>query len=336
MLEKSYALLRKLLPDYFNRRLTSLLFKLKIKPSINKSVESPFVKGIISFSADFEMAWAFRFSKTIRNATEMGLQERKNFPEILRLFNDHDIPISWATVGHLFLDQCNKGNNQAHAELSRPMYFENRNWLFNEGDWYDQDPGTNYKEDPAWYAPDLINAILASPVNHEIACHTFSHVDFSDENCPPELAKSEINECQKLAGKKNITLKSMVFPGGTAGNYDVLRDDGFISYRKPMKYDVDLPFKDKYGLVAIPSSYALDGSPEFFTAHQYLDKAKTFIDAAIAHKLVCHFWFHPSMNPWYLENVLPSLLKLISTNKKNNEIEILTMQGIANRILKND
>ncbi|MCK5137870.1 MAG: polysaccharide deacetylase family protein [Bacteroidales bacterium] len=324
------------MPDIYSKKLTGFLFQIKIKPRINKSIKSPFEKGIISFSADFEMAWAFRFSKSIKNATEMGLRERENFPEILKLFNDYSIPVSWATVGHLFLDQCKKEQEIAHPEMFRPAFFENRNWHYKEGDWYDHDPCTDYTEDPAWYAPDLIDKILESPIKHEIACHTFSHIDFSYNNCTPELAKSELERCKKLASNKRITLKSMVFPGGTAGNYEVLKEAGFNSYRKPMHYDVDLPYKDKYGLIAIPSSSAMDGKPEYFSAQQYLKMAKSFIDSAIKHKLVCHFWFHPSMNPWYLKYVLPSVLKLVFDYRTNNEIEILTMQSIANRILKND
>ena len=40
------------------------------------------------------------------------------------------------------------------------------------------DPCTNVINDPAWYASDLVDKIIKADVNHEIACHTFSHLDF--------------------------------------------------------------------------------------------------------------------------------------------------------------
>jgi peptidoglycan/xylan/chitin deacetylase (PgdA/CDA1 family) len=333
MIKRIYTLLRKLLSVSLKQKITFLLYKSGIKPRVNKSQKSHLSKAIVVFSADFEMAWAFRFSKKVKDPVKMGLQERNNFPEILGLFNQHHIPVSWATVGHLFLDGC-QNLGKPHPELKRPEYFENRNWIFDKGDWYDADPCSDVNTDPAWYAPDLIKSILDSPVKHEIACHTFSHIDFSDKNCPPELAESEIQKCKELAEKEGVKLKSMVFPGGTEGNMETLKKYGFRAYRKPMKYDVDLPYKDEFGLLAIPSSLGLDGKPDIYSSDQYLQMAKSFIRAAVKYKLVCHFWFHPSMNPWYLKNVLPEILSEVAKLRDNDQIEILTMSEVAEKFQK--
>lgn len=335
MKKRLYSFVRKFLSIKGRGYLTHGLYVLGIKPTVQKG-KSPLKRAVVVFSADFEMAWAFRYSKTVKDATEMGLRERNNFSVILRLFNNHNIPVTWATVGHLFLGKCEKVNGIVHSEMERPAFFENRNWLFETGDWYDQDPCTDYKQDPAWYAPDLIEKIIDSPVNHEIACHTFSHIDFSYENCPSELAESELKKCIMLATTKDIVLKSMVFPGGSAGNFESLKNEGFLSYRKPMKYDVDIPVEDNTGLIAIPSSYSLDGNSQIFSAKQYLNIAKSFVEAAVKYKLVCHFWFHPSMNFWYLKNVLPDLLSYISELRSQNEIDVLTMGRLAERMLKDD
>jgi len=218
------------MPLKFKGWLSKLIIKIGLKPTVNKKKKSPFVKGIVVFSADFEMAWAFRHSKSLKKkAVEMGLKERQNVPKLLKLFEKYNIPATWATVGHLFLDNCKRIDKQIpHAEMLRPSFFEDRNWSFSGGDWYDCDPCTDVETDPAWYAPDLINQILTSRVEHEIGCHTFSHVDFTHKNCTKKLADDELEACLALANKKGIKLKSMVFPGGTFGNYQSLKEKDFF------------------------------------------------------------------------------------------------------------
>lgn len=329
-----YYYLRKLFPNSINGYITFFLFKTRLKPTTKKIKNNNQNNGIIIFSADFELAWAFRYSNFFSNYIELGIQERDNFPNILSIFNNYGIPVTWATVGHLFLEKCEIGtNNIKHEDSIRPNYFENRNWTFNNGDWYDHDPATDYRKDPAWYAPDLIKQIIDSKVNHEIACHTFSHIDFSDKNCSPELAENELSICIELAQRYNVELKSMVFPGGTAGNYNVLKEKGFICYRKPMSFDIDYPKIDDFGLVQIPSSYGLDKPPYNWSSKVCYNIVKSFVDKAAKNKQVAHFWFHPSMNPWYMKEVLPLLVKYVSDMRAKGFIDVLTMNELANQVL---
>ena len=330
-----YSKIRSLLSHKNKGRLTKLIYLFNIKPTHNRKNASTFKKGIVVFSADFEMAWAFRYSKTENmNADNLALRERENVPVLLELFEKHDIPITWATVGHLFLEKCNCENGNKHLEMNRPKYFENRNWLFQDGDWYDSDPCSNYKEDPAWYAPDLIDIILKSKVKHEIGCHTFSHIDCSYENCEKMLLDNELDRCVKEAKRKDIKLKSFVFPGGTFGNYESLIKHGFTSYRKPSKHNIDIPYIDKYGLISIPSSFGLDKDPYNWSVRFHKTIIRKYIKKTIRSKQVCHFWFHPSMNNWYLENVFPEILNLVYQHRKNGSIDVLTMQQVAERIKK--
>ncbi len=330
-----YSSFRSTLSNKNKGNLSKLIIKLGFKPSINREVISPFKKATIVFSADFEMAWAFRFSKKhSQHAVQKGLEERDNIPILLNLFDQYKIPITWATVGHLMLKECKRSVlNISHEDMLRPFHFENKNWLFNKGDWYEHDPCTNYLNDPAWYASDLIDLIMQSSTTHEIGCHSFSHIDLSSKNCPAELAKNEINKCIALANGKKTVLTSMVFPGGTIGNLQILKDNGFLCYRKPMKYHIDLPYIDDYGLVAIPSSLCLEKDPYGWTKNFHVNIIKKFLLKSIKHKLVCHFWFHPSMNRWYLNNVLPEILRIIANKIELGEIEVLTMTQLANKTL---
>jgi peptidoglycan/xylan/chitin deacetylase (PgdA/CDA1 family) len=331
-----YATFRKLLSKKNQGRVTRFLIISGFKPKINRKVVSFLKTGVIVFSADFEMAWAFRYSKTRRTiAREMGLKERTNVPLLLGLFDKYQIPVTWATVGHLFLNGCERNEKSlAHYNMPRPAYFENINWNFSRGDWYDNDPCSDYLTEPAWYAPDLIEQILNAKVKHEIGCHTFSHTDFTYKNCTPELASAEIDACTKLASEKGLNLKSMVFPGGTLGNFDILKERGFICYRKPMQYHLDLPFEDAYGLIAIPSSLGLDMDPYGWSVEFHLNMIRKYLERTAKHKLVCHFWFHPSMVDWYLENVFPKILNMVDEFRASGKIVVNTMQELAETYIK--
>ena len=45
------------------------------------------------------------------------MKTRENVPKILNLCEIYDIPITWATVGHLFLSNCKRVNKIAHPEI---------------------------------------------------------------------------------------------------------------------------------------------------------------------------------------------------------------------------
>ena len=220
-------------PKFYRARLSKLKFALGLNPVIEKTNEDPSkyipegYKAVCLISADFEMAWAFRYLKDERRfdpdiAEKMGMLTRENVPIILDYCDQYNIPITWATVGHLVLKSCKKENGKKHPNIPRIPYSNSKYWDYRSGDWFDDDPCRDYKTDPAWYAPDLIDDILARKVKHEIACHSFSHIDCSDENCPAEVFEAEIKECQKLSEEKGITLKSFVHPGHQIGNLDSL------------------------------------------------------------------------------------------------------------------
>jgi peptidoglycan/xylan/chitin deacetylase (PgdA/CDA1 family) len=315
--------------------LTKSVFLLSKKPFV-KQCELPHknrfpnsYKGCMVISADFEMAWAWRYSKIGNDPLKMGLRERYNVPYIIDMFEKYDFPITWAIVGHLFLDKCKKKDGRAHSDLRRIPYFENR-WNFNKGDWYDHDPSSSYKDAPAWYAPDLIQMILNSKIEHEIGCHTFSHLNCSDKDCPPEVLDDEIGMCVALAKNIDISLHSMVFPGGTNGNYAILRKYGFTNYRiNDDDWDLFYPEKDKFGLWRLPSSTSL-GADDFDWSLDYrLKRYRKYIDTAISKNTVFHLWFHPSLDDFSMTSVFPGILDYACEKRDRGELWITTMGDLA-------
>ncbi len=331
-----YSLLRSFLSGGSRGRLTRLLYVTGLKPRINRRVRSPFSTGTVVLSADFEMAWAFRFSRTRGGeAVEKGMQERKNVPLLLAMLEKHNLPVTWATVGHLLLHECRRGDaGRAHPEMPRPRFFSNSNWDFSGGDWYGHDPCTDLRHDPAWYASDLVDMVLQSGAGHEIGCHSFSHLDFTYAHCTKELADAELDECIRAAAVKDVKLSSMVFPGGTFGNYESLKEKGFICYRLPMKYHLDLCYRDEFGLVAIPSSLGLGRDQYGWSPEFHLRVIEQFLKKAARYKLICHFWFHPSVDQWYLDRVMPSVLELIASYRDSKRVTVRTMGELAREYLR--
>ncbi|MCF6242176.1 MAG: hypothetical protein L3J74_12625, partial [Bacteroidales bacterium] len=196
-------------------------------------------------------------------------------------------------------------------------------WKYNQGDWFDADPCSNVNQAPEWYAPDLIQSIKNAKTKHEIACHTFSHIDCREKVCSPEVFKSELNECRRLAKQNNINLKSFVFPGHTLGNIDYLKDLGFSSYRSNYTNTLGHPARKKDGLWEHKSTVEFDIRPNW-SMEYHIYRYKKIIDRAIKNHTSCHFWFHPSFSNQFLTEIMPEVFKYI--NEKNNEIWVCTMQ----------
>lgn len=317
-------------PKIIKPYLSKIKFNLGFNPKIEKVddfrkyVPEPY-KAALIFYADFELAWAWRYSKAYVNrksdVKKIALKERSNIPDILILCDMFRIPVTWASVGHLLLDECSKENDIAHPDIPRNKYFENKYWIFDKGDWFDDDPCSNYKLSSEWYCPDLIQKILNSKVKHEIGCHTFSHIDCRDEICSPEVFTAEINECKKLALSKNIELKSFVHPGHTIGNLEKLFELGFESYRTDFGNILGYPAKHRSGLWEIKNTMELTYRKKW-DVNFNIGFYKEIVDRAVKNNSVCVFWFHPSFDKTFLEKILPELFSYVDLNR--DEIFIST------------
>jgi len=330
MLKKIYNKFREQLPTSGKVALSKAVFRLTDKPYYDSSNEIKLDRGVVTISADFELAWAWRYSKRQIDPIEMARQEREGFNIILSKLNELDIPITWATVGHLFLDECKCVNGKAHSSMPRPDYFENEFWKFDKGDWYDIDPCGNYKSNPEFYAPDLIEKILNSKTNHEIGCHSFSHCSFDERHSTPDLIEAELYECQKAAVRFGIKLQSFVFPGNFHGNFNLLEKYGYkiIRYKSNEMKEIGFPEKVTNNLYAIHDSIAFDLAEEGWDYNYVLWKLKKYVDKAIEKKAIAHFWFHPSIEYEQITSFLFPFLEYIKKQREDGKLDVLTMKQI--------
>lgn len=293
--------------------------------------------GVVMVSADFELAWAWRFDKLNPNPKENSIllakKERNNIPKLLELSEKYHIPITWGTVGHLFLEKCNCENEIVHPEIHRLPYFENDWWKYEKGDWFADDPCGGVQEAPSWYAPDLVSQIINSPVKHEIACHSFSHISCDNGICSPDVLMSELDASQKAADKFGIQLRSFIFPGHTMGNYDTLAQAGYSSMRTNFINTIGYPVKHNNGIWEHKTTMELNYNP-LFSIKMNIARLKKIIDKSINKNLVCNFWFHPSFDAVSLESVVPEVFKIINNRKR--KLWVTTMQEYTRWLNSNE
>lgn len=305
----------------------------------------------VVLSLDAELAWGYHDLSEVKENVETA---RTSWSRLLALFDEFNIPATWAVVGHLFLESC----DGTHANHPTPTH-----------DWFDRDPGGSASENPFWFDDGLIDAIIDADARHELGCHTFSHVELGDEATDREVAVAETRRSLETADDAGYSLESFVFPRNKIGHRDVLAAYGLTSYRgeRPeLWYDgsrfqslgklIDLlvsrtspplvtPEVDEYGLVNIPASmflFGYEGRARTVTERLWGDplirSAKRGIDrAADADEGVFHLWMHPNNFTEERDfDRLRTILEHLATRRDEARLQVRTMGEIAGAIRGTD
>lgn len=338
-LKNSWMRIHGLLPQRGKVLASELVFRLSpnrpyvfFDPAVHPARRLP--RGVVTISIDFELAWGWAYAKglTREDAVRIGLRERSQVPEILAHMDTYGTPCTWATVAHLFLEKCERNDHGiAHAGIVRTPHFKNEYWEFTSGDWFQVDPCTDYKRDPAWYAPDLIEMILGAKTKHEIGCHSFSHGGFG-QYCPNEAAESKIDACLEAMKPFGVTPRTWVFPGNDMGNFEAIAKKGFRSVRAfPVSpVEISLPVRRADGLWGIHDSTCIDLEGEGWNLDERFARLKRFVDKAAETKLAAHFWFHPSLPVPQMRGLLFPLLRYCAEQREKGVIDVLTVDDLVN------
>lgn len=286
---------------------------------------TPFKNGCraaASISADFELNWAFRCMPPA-NRDKLGTAERQNVPYILALLDQFNIPITWATVGHLFLQSCKCDGKFPHNDMPRPP--ANPRW---QGDWYKHDPCSDVFRDPLWYAPDLVQQVINAKVAHEVGSHTFSHIDFSPQTSDRELVEREMQESLKAVEGYGLKLKALVYPYNHMGHsyHELLHQFGIIAVRhRDDKVRLSYPERSPAGVYKIYESMNLRST----SFYDYRDKAEIFIENAVESGTAYHLWFHPSDDRGTFEKEFREILEVIQQHREAGHMWVATMGDLA-------
>lgn len=304
-------------------------------------------KPIFIFSIDTEMLWGpaggqdgvYQYNLIKKNENEM----RDVFSTLLNLFEKYNVPVTWAIVGHLFLDRCNIDTCQTTINMKKYGYTY---------PWY-RDPCSNLQKDPLYYGKDIVEKILHNPIKHELAYHSFSHVCFT--SISREMAEDEIKESKRIEKEWNIKFISFVYPMNEIAYVDILKKYDFKIYRS--KTPLILQNQNHYfskqienGLSKIiaPSVeplwengiWNLKSSMTFFDSqlpNSLMIRFKIGLERAIKNKRIFHIWLHP-WNLFYYKKLasdLEEMLYYVSKKRDNKKITIMTMQGLVEFLDKN-
>jgi peptidoglycan/xylan/chitin deacetylase (PgdA/CDA1 family) len=314
-------------------------------------------RGAFVVSIDTELAWGEAHRRDGSAGSHDFSAERAVIDGILAVFARHGIAATWALVGHLFLDGCERGpDGRAHPDLDRPDYA----WL--GGDWFDIDPCTGAAEDPYWYGPDIVAAIAACPVPQEIGSHSFSHVIVDDPACTPAVFASELERSRAVAAAAGVELRSFVYPRNAVAQVERLPEHGFRSYRggRPTPAFAGMTGRRRQALTLLDKLHPLAGSAVHPAAHPsgVWNVPQTYLFApatsgrrlppalwvrrplarlrqAARHRSLFHLWFHPynvTVEPERALDALDRICAAAARRRDEGEIDVLTMGDLAARL----
>lgn len=263
--------------------------------------ESP--GGSLVLSIDAELGWGFHDRPS--PPMERLDAARDGWRTLARLTDEYDVPATWAVVGHLLLEDCD-GRHDDHP--TPPDWFARE-----RSDWQDR-PDLRF-------ANDLVADLLAADVDHDVGCHTFSHVIFDDDRMGREVIEAELTASIEQGREYGLEYDSFVFPRNAVGYRDLLAEYGFRVYRprrgqsqqlrrrlgklqavaNPGRNDLVEPSVDEYGLVALPPSmylFGFQGKLRRMLDSIWIDpvvrQVTAGIDRAVAENGIFHGWLHPS------------------------------------------
>lgn len=183
--------------------------------------------GKFVVSLDFELLWGVRDVVTIETYGEHLKGVHTAIPRMLSTFRKHNIKATFATVGFLFFST--KEELLENLPAKRPGYLNPALSPYtNEFELV----GESNKTDLFHFAPQLIDIIKTYP-EQEIASHTFSHYYCLEAGQTVDEFREDIRAAVAVAKKKDIVIKSIVFPRNQFNNdyLDICKEFGITSVR---------------------------------------------------------------------------------------------------------
>lgn len=176
------------------------------------------MSGTVVLSLDLELAWGHLDHPQLPRVLEAARYVRsQGFDRLLGLLVERELPATWAAVGAMFGD----GFDPAHA--LEPATVNGRPW---------EAPvptGGTASSAPEYFAPPLLDALLAAAVPQEVGFHGWTHLPFPEMTA--RRRDQELAACRDLAARRGFPGTSFVFPRNDVAGLDALRTHGFTCYR---------------------------------------------------------------------------------------------------------
>ncbi len=317
-------------------------------------------KSTLIVSLDFELFWGMQDRCELGQYQANILGARKAIPEMLKLFQKHNIHATWATVGFLFAE--NKADAIEYSPKITPSY---NNVSLSTYNCFEK-IGDDESSAPCFWGSSLVKQISCIE-GQEIASHTFSHYYCREDGQTPEQFAEDMKSAINIAKSKGYETTSVVLPRNQceAEYTDVLRQLGLTSYRdeendwihEKIKFrplmrilrlmDVYLPLtgqggyipKNENGIVNLIGSRMYK---PYFKHLALLEKLKVHrIKKQMLHAakngLTFHLWWHPhniGVKTDFHMKQLEEIFQYYDILKEKYGMRSLNMREAANEILK--
>jgi len=315
-------------------------------------------KGAFMLTFDVELAWGTYYARGSRSPfLDLDFSEvRSVVDEILDILDRYELSATWAFVGHLLLNACDRTDGVPHPDVVRPRY----EWF--PGDWFRFDPCSSAGESPGFYGPDLLRAVLDRDVQHEIAAHSFSHIIFDDPGCSSDAAASDLRKNVEVARSSGIEMRSFVFPQGKVRHEALLpvnglqvfrglderwyyRHSGVPSLLRKVLHMADqflgvsppvvLPVRRGVDLWEMPGSLPLlpsIGFRRFLPVSVKVRKARKGVARAAARRRIYHLWTHPWNFLYQRGSMMRALSEIcghVAGRRDRGDLDVMTMGAVC-------
>lgn len=256
---------------------------------------------ILSFDCEGKWGLADQISeyhtKTITNENLIATYSR--LADILEKYN---VVATFAFVGAFMMSVEDFYQNE---EWFQPIRTRDGNWLSRFQSAKDKD------QFDGWFAPECLQIIRNSHMDHEIGLHGFSHVPLSEDLIDLRTFQQEMELGLKCSAMFGETVKTLVYPRNLIGYVDHLSNYGYLGFRdalgtkaKARKLLDELNLRQNShphahaasGVCKIPGGYFLNWRkgirswvPSFVTHARW----KNILNDAVNHSGVAHMWIHP-------------------------------------------
>ena len=197
--------------------------------------------GALVISLDLELYWGIGDHIDYNNYQTYFDNTLLVIPEILALFEEHQIECTWATVGMLWNDNWDEWKQNIPTLLPNYKNISLSNYLL------DDKISFMAVDESHFFALDTIRRIQNTK-GQEIGTHTYSHYYCNEENRNNMILDTDLKKAVQIASKTQTTVQSIVLPRNQfiQDTLTILKENGIKSVRtNPNAWYWDLKNQNK-------------------------------------------------------------------------------------------
>ena len=197
--------------------------------------------GALVMSLDFELAWGMLDVADVEGAwRDVAVRTREAVPRMLDRFAERGVAATWGTVGLLFAhsrEEALKFLPEVRPRYAPPLV-----------DPYALLQRGAMRDEASWFAPTLVEAIVATP-GQELASHSFGHFTALEDGFDRASFEADVAAAVAIAAARGVPLRSWIWPRHQVRPewLPILAGAGFDVHRGPARHRWYAPAKGRQG-----------------------------------------------------------------------------------------